>query len=259
MNKIKYLKKQILTTAFISKEGHIASSFSALNMIYVIYDKILDINLKNYKDPNSNVFILSKAHASLGLYVVLVDKKFFDILKLDSFCHFNSYLSGHPNNKIPGVIANTGSLGHGFCISAGIALGKRIQNNYGNVYCLIGDQETLEGTTYETASLASNYNLNNLYVIIDHNDSSPINIDCLENKFYHFGFHVESIAGHNHYDIKNALSVKSDKPVCIVSHTIKGYGIKRMENNPNEWHHKSPSLEEYLEMIGELDNAPTII
>ena len=254
---IKKLKKQILTTAYNSQEGHIASSFSCLDILWVLYDKIMNINSDNYLDDNTDKFILSKGHASLALYIVLAEKGFISKLELNTFCQLNSNLLGHPTRDIQGVIANTGSLGHGCAIAVGIALAKKIKNNSGNVYCVLGDLECCEGTVWESAMFASQHNLNNLYFIIDNNHSSDniINMSNLANRFISFGFHIEDIIGHNHYDLEQSLSIKFDKPVCVIAHTIKGNGIKAMENEPNKWHHKSLNEQEYKAMLEELDYA----
>jgi transketolase len=236
----KKLIKRIVDISYKSKEGHIGSSLSILNILYTLYGKIL---------KESDHFILSKGHASLGLYTILEHFNKLDG-NLDSFCEFDSNLGGHPSNKIKNVTASTGSLGHGLPMGVGIALGEKIKKNDNKIYVIIGDGESNEGTIWESALLASNHKLDNLYCIMDYNRSNDraLKLDDLIAKFNSFGWYTIEINGHVNNEIEKALSTKSDKPVFILANTIKGNGIKIMENNP-EWHHKSPTSENYNEII----------
>ena len=238
----KPLIKRVLDVAYLAKEGHIPTSLSVLDILYVLYDK----HIRN----GNNHFILSKGHASLGLYTVL---EHFNLLEddLNGFCKFNSNLGGHPTNKIPNVKTSTGSLGHGLPIGVGIAMSEKIKNTDNKIFVLIGDGEANEGTIWESALLASHHNLNNLYCIMDYNRSNDraLKLDDVLNKFKSFNWDCYEIDGHNHGEILSKTSVISnDKPVFILANTTKGHGIKIMENNP-EWHHKTPTMEEYIKII----------
>lgn len=238
------LIKRIVEVAYKAKEGHIPSSLSILDILYVLYDKFIVLD---------EHFILSKGHASLGLYTIL---EHFNLLEdnLDDFCKFNSKLGGHPTNKIKNIQASTGSLGHGLPMAVGIALSEKIKGTNNKVYCIIGDGETNEGTIWESALLASNHKLDNLYVILDYNRSNDraLKLDNLKDKFKAFGWVVNTVDGHNDYEIEIALSsYAQDIPKMIIANTIKGYGIKMMENN-HEWHHKTPNEEEYNKILSEL-------
>lgn len=241
----KQLITKILNVSYKSKEGHIGSSLSILDILFVIYDKfIIDKDTK---------FILSKGHASLGLYTVM---EHFGLLKedLNNFCQFDSLLGGHPNIALDGVECSTGSLGHGMPFALGIALGKKIKQQAGKVITLIGDGEANEGTIWETALLASNHKLNNFYCILDYNHSTDraIDISNIKDKFASFGWFCIEIDGHSSDEIYKSISfTHSEKPIFILANTIKGKGCKSMENNP-EWHHKSPSHEEYESLLKEI-------
>jgi transketolase len=253
---IKRLKKQILKSAFESKEGHIPSAFSILDILYVLYNKILNIDSNNPLDENRDRFILSKGHASLGLYAILADRGFFDMKELNQFGKYFAMLGGHPDcNKVPGVEASTGSLGHGFPIALGIALGLRIKKNDAKVYVIIGDGECNEGTIWETALLAVNHGLNNITCIVDYNHSNDraLKLGDLTSKFNSFGWNTLEVDGHNHELLEFAIKNNHpNKPTAIIANTIKGNGLKNMENNP-AWHHKSPSENELNEMYLELN------
>jgi transketolase len=249
---MKNLKEKILSIATLKKEGHIPSSLSILDIMYVLYDKVLNIDSIKENKIDRDRFILSKGHASLGLYVVL---DHFNLLKdnLDTFCDLNSKLGGHPTDKIFGVESSTGSLGHGLPIGVGLALAYKIKKYKGKVYVIVGDGEANEGTIWESALLANHHELDNLFCIIDFNHSTDraVELGELDNKFKSFGWDVKIVDGHNHDEILLALNNKSNKPTCIIANTIKGKGITMIENNP-EWHHKFPNEEEYKLIINNL-------
>lgn len=247
MQDIINLKKKILIAASKAKEGHIPSAFSVLDILYVLYNKFIDIEKLKAGSSDRDRFILSKGHASLALYAILLYKGLLDEDSFDTFGSFNSKLGGHPDtNKILGVEASTGSLGHGFPMAVGMSLGYKIKNIKNRVFALIGDGECNEGTIWESVLIASHHKLNNLTCIVDYNHSTDraLQIGNLSEKFNSFGWKSMNINGHNHDEIFNALgSVDSDKPLVIIAQTIKGYGCKPMENEP-AWHHKSPLAEE---------------
>ena len=249
---MKSLIKKVVDIATLKKEGHIPSSLSILDIMYVLYDKILDIDSIKENKIDRDRFILSKGHASLGLYVIL---DHFNLLKEDinTFCDLNSKLGGHPTDKIDNVESSTGSLGHGLPIGIGLALAYKIKKYKNQIYVIIGDGETNEGTIWESALLANHHKLDNLFCIIDFNHSTDRAVDLgeLDNKFKSFGWDVKIVDGHNQNEILLALSGKSNKPTCIIANTIKGKGVTIMENNP-EWHHKFPNEEEYKLIINNL-------
>ena len=259
MNKnLNELKKQIVQASYCASEGHIASAFSILDIIWVLYDKVMIFDEKSEKSENkmnNDRFILSKGHASLALYVVLANKGFFPSDELNTFCKYDSRLGGHPDcNKIPGVEASTGSLGHGLPIAVGIALGSKIQKISNRIFCLVGDGECNEGTIWEAALLASHHQLSNLCCIIDFNHSTDraLKLGDLSEKFKSFGWVVVTIPGHDHIAIEKALSnFHKQKPLLIIAETTKGNGVKRMENEP-AWHHRTPNAEEIKSIMEEL-------
>ncbi len=241
---INRLKKEIIRAAYQAQEGHVASAFSVLDILWVLYDRVLK---KDY-------FVLSKGHASLGLYAVLAEKGLFPKTWLHDFASFKSHLGGHPDcNQIPGVEASTGSLGHGLPMAVGMALGLKIQKKPNKVYCLIGDGEANEGSIWEAVMLGAHHRLNNLVCVVDYNHSTDraLALGNLGKKFKSFGWEVKKINGHNHQEIYKALKKQSNKPLAIIAETIKGYGVKEMENNP-AWHHRAPNRQEMKLMLKEL-------
>jgi transketolase len=250
--KLKEIKKRIVQISTAAREGHVASAFSILDILWVLYDRVANIHPGNQNDDNRDRIIVSKGHSSLGIYSILAAKGFISEEDFSNFCQFDSCLGGHPDhNKIPGIEASTGSLGHGLPIAVGIAFGLKIKKSKAKTFTIIGDGESNEGTIWESALLAAHHNLSNLYCIVDYNHSTDraLLIGDVAEKFKSFGWNCLVINGHNHDEIYQALSQPNltNQPIAIIAETTKGYGVKMMENNP-VWHHKTPTPEE-LEII----------
>ena len=252
---IKTLKKHIVMAAATTGEGHIASAFSILDILWVLYDRVLQVDPENPKSDERDRFILSKGHGSLALYAVLAEKSFFPASELERFASFDSFLGGHPDrNKVPGVEASTGSLGHGFPMAVGMALALRIRRVNRRVFVLVGDGECNEGSIWESALLAAHHGLVNLTCIVDYNHSTDraLLLGDIAAKFNAFGWSARRINGHNHDAIYDALANHgSDRPHVVVAETVKGFGCKQMENNP-AWHHRAPTQDELSAMLKEL-------
>jgi len=253
--KLKELKRQIVQASYSAGEGHVPSAFSILDLLWVLYDRVMKLDPSWPSNSMMDRFVLSKGHASLALYAVLAEKGFFPPENLTTFCKYNSALGGHPDcSKVPGVEASTGSLGHGFPIALGIALGSKIRRIENRVFCLIGDGECNEGTIWESALLAAHHQLSNLCCIVDYNHSTDRALDLgdLAAKFKSFGWETLTIPGHDHEEIYSALNHRHpSRPLVIVAETTKGYGVKRMENDP-AWHHRTPNNEELKTILEEL-------
>jgi transketolase len=173
---------------------------------------------------------------------------------IENFCKFDSKLGGHPSCRLNHVECSTGSLGHGMPFALGMAMSEKIKGSDKKVFTIIGDGESNEGTIWETALLASHHKVNNFCCILDHNHSTDraLDIGNMIQKFKSFGWMCSKVNGHDLTNLSKVLK-KSDpeKPHFILAHTVKGKGIKCMENNP-EWHHKSPSQIDCDNMIKEL-------
>lgn len=237
----------ILKSSFESKEGHIGSAFSVLEILYVIFKKYI----------KNNFFILSKGHASLGAYAVMFFFKIISKNFFNSFCEFNSKLGGHPDStKLPIFNFSTGSLGHGLPCSVGMAYALSKKKIKKKVICLVGDQELMEGTTWESLHIITNYKLNNLILIIDRNNSDFRSIKFIElkNKLLSFCKNIYEVNGNKLKDIEVVLnkSFKKKNFVIIIANTVKGFGLKSTENNV-EWHHKIPTIEELNRFKKELN------
>lgn len=219
-------------------EGHIPSSFSVLELLYAAYSCMGD----------KDVFFLSKGHASAAFYAVLAHFGHLPKAELETYCKYDSKLGGHPHRNPPATMNSSGSLGHGFPAAAGYALAKKIRGEKGRVFCLVGDGETNEGSIWETAMYAEQLGLKNLVCVVDENLSQgrAMTSTNLPGKFSSFGWRVAEVDGHNLEEIKRALSADEspDRPLCIIAHTIKGKGLKALEQDFLAWHHRAPTDEE---------------
>lgn len=256
----KLLRKNIVRALFSANRGHFGSSMSLVEILRVLYDDIIFFDSKNPKNEKRDRVILSKGHGCLALYSILADKNFFKLDEFDNFLNLDSILGGHPeNDKVPGVEASTGALGHGLPIAVGMAISLKLKKSKSKVYVILGDGELNEGSNWEAMMSANKYKLDNLKIIIDYNKIQSYDfvkyvndLEPLYKKFENFGFSVSEINGHNVKDLqKNFLKFQKQKnkiSSVTICHTIKGKGFKMAENNP-EWHHKNNFTEKEKKLI----------
>ena len=256
------IRKNILNMVFEASSGHPGGALSITDILTYLYFNEVNVDINNPKNSNRDRVILSKGHASAGLYATLAEKGFFDKNELNSFRKIDSFLQGHPDmNKVNGVDMTSGSLGQGLSVANGIAIAGKLDKNDYRVYCILGDGEIGEGQVWEAAMTSSHYKLDNLCVIVDNNNlqidgtiDKVMNSYPIDEKFKAFNFNVININGHDFDEIRNAFEeakkVKG-KPTAIIAKTIKGKGVSFMENECS-WHGKAPNEEEYKKAINEL-------
>lgn len=257
------IRLHVVKMAHYSKESHVASALSIADIVAVLYTDILNINSNDWSNPDRDRFILSKGHACAAVYAALAERGFFGIDELYLQCQNGAKLSGHIcHMHINGVEASTGSLGHGCCMAAGMALAGKCRNAGYGVYALLGDGECNEGSVWEMAQFAAQQNLDNFKVIIDYNKMQAMGAckDVLDNskmkeRWKAFDWNVLEINGHCHKELKEALffNAENSKPICIIAHTTKGKGVSFMENNLL-WHYRDPQGNDYKEALEELEN-----
>ncbi len=253
--KANWARKQILEMITSAGKGHIGGAFSCTDILVTLYyGDILRFDSSNPKWDKRDRFILSKGHSAAALYAILSDLGYFSSSELKNYQKENSILGGHPDRKIPGIEADTGSLGHGLGIGAGLALSAKMDKKDFMTFVLLGDGECYEGSVWEAAMFAAHHRLNNLIGIIDNNGicSTDFIKDCLrieplEEKWEAFGWDVITVDGHSFKDLLSVFSEvrsrKSERPLMIIANTIKGKGVSFMEGNPN-WHHAIPNKEQ---------------
>lgn len=259
--KANIIRQHIINMIEEAGSGHPGGSLSAADILSVLYFKKLRIDPSDLKNPNRDRFILSKGHAAPVLYAALAEKGFFPTEKLMTLRKIDG-LQGHPDMKtVPGVEMSTGSLGQGFSIAAGLALGANLDKAGYRVYALLGDGEIQEGIVWEAAMLAAHYKLDNLTAILDHNGlqidgkiEEVMSPEPVADKWRAFGWNVINVDGHNVEEIDRAFDEAANcigKPTIVIARTIKGKGVSFMENCA-DWHGKACSLEERDKAVGEL-------
>ncbi len=261
--KAKELRKEIISIVYNAKSGHPGGSLSEIDMLVGLYYHKLKIDPKNPAWEERDRFVLSKGHASPGLYAVLADRGYFPKSELNGFRKIGRMLQGHPELGTPGVDFAGGSLGQGICVALGIALGLRLAKKQCKVYAMIGDGEAQEGAVWEASMAAAFHKLGNLIVILDKNqiqETGPtkevMDIGDVEAKWRAFGWNVISTNGHDMEQILGALDsateLNNGKPTMIISNTIKGKGVSFMELN-HKFHGKAPNDEEYKKALDEIE------
>ena len=255
-------RKTILEIIYKSGAGHTAGSLSCIDILNVLYNNVLEINPSNFNSVDRNHYVQSKGHSVEALYTVLCDKGFYTREELNTLNKFKSHFIGHPTRKIRGIEHNTGALGHGLSVAAGMAIGLKLDKKPYKVFTLLGDGEISEGSIWEGIMSANKYKLDNLIIIIDRNklqitgkteDVNPI--EPLREKFLSFGLAVQEVNGNS---IKDLISIfkkipfEDHKPNLIIANTVKGSGISFIENQV-VWHHKVPTETEFQDALTELD------
>lgn len=255
------LRKNVIDMIVEGKGGHIGGDMSVMDILVELYFEQMNISPENMDDPDRDRFVMSKGHSVEALYAVLAAKGFFPIEQvIKEFSKFGSKFIGHPNNKLPGIEMNSGSLGHGLPVAVGMALAGKMDGRPYRVYTVMGDGELAEGSVWEGAMSASHYRLDNLCAVVDRNrlqisgsTEDVMHHDDLEARFAAFGWHVIQVDGHD-YDalsaaFEEAKSTKS-QPTVLIANTVKGYGSAIMENKAG-WHHHLPNQEEYEQIIAD--------
>ncbi len=258
-NRSKHLRRLVVEGLLGGGRGHIGSSMSPIEILRVLYDEVMRFDPAQPKWAERDRFILSKGHGCLAQYALLVDKGFIAREALGTFCKKDSILGGHPEaNKIPGVEASTGALGHGLSIGVGMALAARVQKRPSRVFVVMGDGEINEGSVWEAAMSAGKHKLGNLVAIVDYNkiqsyaftdEVQPL--DPLPEKWAAFGFEAIEVDGHDVEALGTLfrkLRYDGDKPTAIIAHTVKGRGVPFAEHQPS-WHHKNKFTDEEVRAI----------
>ncbi len=260
------IRKDIVTMIGVGKAGHLGGSCSLADIVTVLYFHKMRHDPKNPDMRDRDRFILSKGHAAIVQYAALMECGYFDKeASIHTLKKLGSHLQGHPDmRKLVGIEANTGSLGQGVSLAAGLAAGLRLDQIDSKVYVAVGDGELAEGQLWEAFMAASNFGLDNLRVIIDRNGlqatgrtADRFKIGNLEDKMRSFGFEVLVIDGHDMDQIAGALDRADEvkgKPVCIIADTVKGKGIPFAEGVA-AFHNGTLTQEQYQEALRVLEEA----
>lgn len=251
-----------LDMVYHAASGHLGGSFSAMDVLTVLYQNVLRIDPANPADPNRDRFVLSKGHCTPALYPTLALRGFFPLEDLQLFRSIRGHMSGHAEmHHVPGVDMSTGSLGQGISAAVGMALAGKLDGKDYRVYTMLGDGEIEEGQVWEAAMSAAKFKLDNLCAIVDVNglqiDGRTADVmpsEPLDQKWAAFGWQVILCDGHDDQDIEEAFAEAKTiqgQPTVLLAHTVKGKGVSFMEDNAG-WHGKAPNGEQYEQAKTEL-------
>jgi transketolase len=261
-------RKALLRLIKACGAGHTGGDLSCLDIINVLYNRILRVSPESFKSPDRDYFIQSKGHCAEALFVVLADRGFFPEKDLANLNRYGSHYIGHPTRDVYGVEQNTGALGHGLAVAVGIALAGKMNRKDYRVFALLGDGELAEGSNWEAAMTASHYRLDNLIAIVDRNGlqitgstEDVCQLSPLDEKFEAFGFAVRRCDGNSVGELLHnleAVPFRPGKPSLLLARTKKGRGVSFMENVA-KWHHGVPTDDEFNRAIAELEAAEAAI
>ncbi len=247
----KEIRKLSLEAVYKVGKGHLGGVLSCAEIFSVLYSKVL----RNQGRLNADRFILSKGHAAISLYATLALAGYFPIEEMWKL-NQEGMLGEEPNNKIPGVEVNSGSLGHGLGLACGIALANKMNRSEARTFVLLGDGECWEGSIWEAAMFGAHHNLN-ITVIVDRNGycvqgdtESVMGLEPLGAKWCAFGWDVRHCDGHDEDALRDALAV--DGPRVVVAKTVKGRGVSFMEGK-KEWHHGSLNDAQLAQALEEIN------
>lgn len=257
------LRLHVLNMTHKAGSSHVGTCLSMIELLAILYTRILRVDPAYPDWPDRDRFILSKGHGAAALYAVLAERGFFPIEWLESFCLNGSRLSGHVTHRgVPGVEFSTGSLGHGLSVATGMALvAKRERKNH-RVFVLLSDGECDEGSTWEPVLFAGHHRLDNLVAIVDYNHiqslgtiKEVLDLEPFAEKWRSWNWAVREIDGHDCNAIEAVLQdipFEADRPSCVIAHTVKGRGVSFMQNKIL-WHYRSPQGNEYDAAIKEVE------
>lgn len=241
--------------------GHIGGDMSLMDVLTYLYFEEMNVSPENMSDPNRDRFVLSKGHSMEAYYAVLCAKGFMDLEDVKkNFSQFGSKYIGHPNNKLPGIEMNSGSLGHGLPVCVGMALAGKMDGRPYRVYTVMGDGELAEGSVWEAAMSATQYGLDNLCAVVDRNrlqisgcTEDVMHQDSQQERWAAFGWNVITVNGHDYEALAKAFADAKQckgKPTVLIAETTKGFGSAVMENKAG-WHHHVPTQEEYEQIMAD--------
>ena len=249
------LRKLCLDTTYWAGSAHIGGGMSVMDMLTILYYKYMKYDVANPQWEDRDRFILSKGHAGVALASLVCHVGFDDKEKLKTFNLSNSTMGIHlDSNKVKGVDASTGSLGHGLSIALGTALAAKVLGKDYKTFCILGDGECDEGSNWEAAMSAAHFKADNLISFVDRNqcmiDGPTEEVMALEpfaDKWRSFGFIVKEVDGHNFSELADAIDFALENkgaPVMIIANTVKGAGVDYMEGD-YKWHYGALNDEKY--------------
>lgn len=256
-------RRNVLRMIKASGHGHVGGALSAIDVVTALYFDKMNIDPSDPGKPDRDRFLLSAGHKCLAQYSVMAERGYMDPSVLDTYGSFKACIPGHPDmHKLPGVEANTGALGHGMSIAAGMAMSAKLNKEEFCVYAVTGDGELPEGSNWEAAAAAGKFGLDNLVVFVDNNGlqisgkvTDVMSMEDIQDKFRAFGWAVTEIDGNDMEQIVGVLDrlpLEKGKPNMILCHTVKAKGLPIGEGKA-EYHFWNADLKELAAADRELE------
>ena len=253
---------EIVKMVYRAQAGHPGGSLSEIDLLAGLYGTTMRVRPDDPDWEDRDRFILSKGHASPGMYALLAERGFISHEDLKSYRVLGGVCQGHVDMKwCPGVDFSAGSLGMGLSYGMGCAIAAKLDGSERRAFVMLGDGEIQEGSVWEAAMAAAHHELGNLKVILDRNRiqnddfcETQMRMFDIPAKWRAFGWNVKEIDGHNMREVVegiNYLSETNDGPSILIAHTVKGKGVSFMEDNPS-FHGAAPNDEQYGQALAEL-------
>lgn len=253
--KASQLRQLTLDTCNWAGSAHMGGSYSSADFLTLLYYKYLKFDPEKYNDPDRDRCVVSKGHIGVCLAALFTMLGLIDKEELKTFNLTNSRLGMHlDSNKVKGLDASTGSLGHGSALALGMALSARVLGKDYKTWLLLGDGECDEGSVWEAAMATANFGATNLITVVDRNRAmidglteDVMKLEPFADKWRSFGFEVIEVDGHNMNKMSDAIEAAlkaAEKPVCIILNTVKGEGISFMAGD-YKWHYGAMDSDKY--------------
>ena len=256
------MRRTVLEMAYAGSTVHIACAFSIIELLSVLYCHHLRYPGNDPRADGRDYLVLSKGHGVMAQYACMHELGWLEDSHIQSYFKDGSDLKGLSDSRIPGLEVTSGSLGHGFSVGVGIALGLKRKGTDQKVYAIVGDGELNEGPIWEGALVAAHHRLENLMLIVDKNGFQAMGttddvlaLGDLSAKFSSFGFETLEVDGHDETAVDAAIrqlwATSPNKPKALIARTVKGKGVSFMESN-NIWHYTRLNPQSFAEALGEL-------
>jgi transketolase len=231
------IRRHVLDMSAGPEGAHAGGCLSCADILAVLFFSTLRLRPEEPRWPDRDHFVLSKGHASAGLYAALAGRGFLDVEELGTYARSGSRLAGHPLRGLPGVEFPTGSLGHGLSLGVGLALAAKLDERPNRVFVLLGDGELQEGSVWEAVMSAPHLGLGNLTAIVDRNGwqisgqtEDRLRLEPLADRWRAFGWSVVEMDGHDVEALRDAFDRESPGPRAVIARTVKGRGVKFFED-----------------------------
>jgi transketolase len=255
----KALRRTVLDMAYAGSAVHIGCAFSIIELLAVLYRSHLHYPGNDPLAVGRDYFVLSKGHGVMAQYACMRELGWLQDEAFSGYFSDGSDLKGLSDSRVPGLEVTSGSLGHGFSVGIGMAIGAKLSSTDQKTYALVGDGEINEGSIWEGALFAAHHELKNFMVIVDENGfqamgrtQEVLNLGSIQAKFESFGFEAVAIDGHNEATIDRTIrqlwASESKSPKALIARTVKGQGVPFMENN-NVWHYTRLNPETYAQAL----------